>query len=208
MCGHTKQSLTWHFLLSGLCTGAGRDTPEAHWWTRQAACGLTVEVRMWTRSAGWSATGLRISVLGVGADWSCWARLERSGGHDWLRKCFSGTLWMQKERKVSLSQSGLSEEEEISRREAIIQQQHSLPSQRGGLWPPGHLGEKGMLCTLVLLLESPGCHFLSQPAPLLGGAATCAPGVWLWPSSKGSPGAVSTTAFLLFGGSCHHLPQS
>lgn len=34
---------------------------------------------------------------------------------------------MQKERKVSLSQSGLSEEEEISRREAIIQQQHSLP---------------------------------------------------------------------------------
>lgn len=84
----------------------------------------------------------------------------------------------------------------------------SLPSQRGGLWPPGHLGEKGMLCTLVLLLESPGCHFLSQPAPLLGGAATCAPGVWLWPSSKGSPGAASTTAFLLFGGSCHHLPQS
>lgn len=127
MCGHTKQSLTWHFLLSGLCTGAGRDTPEAHWWTRRAACGLTVEVRMWTRSAGWSATGLRISVLGVGADWSCSARLERSGGHDWLRKCFSGTLWMQKERKVSLSQSGLSEEEEISRREAIIQQQHSLP---------------------------------------------------------------------------------
>lgn len=92
--GHRSPSCspTVHFLLSGLCTGAGRDTPEARWWTRPAACGLIPGAQRWTRLAGWSATGLRIFVLGEGADRRCWAPLERSGGRDRLRRRSSGSL--------------------------------------------------------------------------------------------------------------------
>lgn len=217
LCEWSPRSPTWHFLLSGLCTGASRHTPEAHWWTMGAACGLSRVVRMWTRWAGWSAMGLRIFVLGEGADWSCWARLERSGARDWLRKCVSGnlwkgkrTLWMKKQRKVPFFQSGLSEEGNYQEQRrwsisSIFSLPHSCcPLQRRAVacWPPGLRSR----CS-ALLLESPGSHAQppwEQHCPASRRCGSLGPGVWL-----GFSGAGSTTAFVLFGGfCCHYLPQS
>lgn len=71
------------------------------------------------------------------------------------------------EREVSSPQSRLSEEEEILRAKATVQQQPSLPRTHLLLLclPEGCglLLEKEMPCPSVLLLESPGGHSLSQP---------------------------------------------
>ena len=219
LCEWSPGSPTWRFLLSGLCTGASRRTPEAHWWTRGAACGLTRVVRMWTRWADWSAMGLRIFVLGDGADWSYWARLERSGARDWLRKCFSGnlwkgerTLWMKKERKVLFFPKWVIRGRKLSGAEATVQQQHFLPPkclppqlQRRAVarWPSGWEGSALCVCTAPGVTWQP-LSPLEQHRPTSRRYCPRGLGTWL-----GLSGAVSTTAFLLFGGfCCHHLPQS
>lgn len=105
---------------------------------------------------------------------------------------------MVKEGKVSLPQTGLSDEEKILRAEAMVQPQHSLPrapapalpSQSAGLWLPG----SGPLYRSWRRLPITAW---AVPAPLPGGVPTRGPEVRLWLSSKAS----------LWGGECHGLPS-